>query len=315
DGSYIAPSDSVLLYDAANPFKDLAIEGTPRDNNGNSCLMTNCTLTFKVKKGSTVTINGYPGYTKYIINGRQVTETTYTTYFAEATEVTIVDNGGGYIKNIVVNPDGVGEVATISQLVAVGISNDPKTVGEELDLSSLQLKVIYSDKSFVVLSEGFTTDAETVVNKDAAGTYTVTVVYGDLDCTFNVVYKDASAFDDGFHRESKTWSFRTDTTTGNEFTTSYQGNAGAEAGLYIDATTGKLAPRGQQWAQFNQGTKISLVIGAGSTLVINAYDANYSVNGVAVEAATTTINVTVTSVYVIEATANSYIDSISVTFA
>ena len=307
--SSTTPSDTVLVYGPETPFKDITITGTPRDN-GNSHQMTNCTLTFKVKGGSSVTITGYPGYTGYIINGRTVDQTTYTAYFDKETEVTIVDNGGKYLDNIVINPDAVGHEAEIEKISVVGNPIDALLVGEALDLSNLKVKVHYNDGSFVLTNEGITTDAETTVNKDAAGTYTVTVSFGDFDASFNVTYKEASSFDDGFIREDKSWSFRTDTTNGNEVTTTYQGNTGTEAGLFIDATTGKLAPRGQQWAQFNEGTKITLVVAAGLTITINAYENKYTVNGVEAADKNTTVTAETTMVVEIVATGNTYIDSI-----
>lgn len=115
--------------------------------------------------------------------------------------------------------------------------------------------------------------------------------------------------------EDTTWSFRTDTTNGNEITNTVQGSKEliADNKLVVDATAGKLAPRNQQWAQFNTNTKLEFYVLKGTKVEIKGYEAKYSVNDNAATDKNTTYTATADGIVVIKATADTYIDSISIT--
>ena len=118
--------------------------------------------------------------------------------------------------------------------------------------------------------------------------------------------------------EDYSWSFRTDTENGDEVKTTYNGVDGFEDGLYINAKTGKFAPRASQWAQFNNNTEITLTVEAGGTVEIACYSSNYTINGEAATSAKSTITTTTTTTIVIKSTdtgENGYIDYITVDFA
>ena len=114
--------------------------------------------------------------------------------------------------------------------------------------------------------------------------------------------------------EDTTWSFRTDTTGGNEIKNNIEGFNALIANnkLYVDATTGKLAPREQQWAQFNNTTKLQFYVLKGTKVEIACYDTNYKVNDTAAEAKTTTYTASADGLITIEANANTYVDYISI---
>ncbi len=115
--------------------------------------------------------------------------------------------------------------------------------------------------------------------------------------------------------EDVTYSFRTDGEYPNKIVNTFNTVAGFEGIFYIDATAGKFAPRGQQWAQVNQGTKIEFTVAAGASVKINFYDSNYSINGTGATSGTGTIYCEQATTIVLEATGNTYIDSIEITFA
>lgn len=82
----------------------------------------------------------------------------------------------------------------------------------------------------------------------------------------------------------------------------------------VDATSGKFYTRGGNWAQFNAGTKITIPVTAGTVVTVANYDANYSIDGVAATEKDTTVTATADGTMVIEATANSYIGSITAVY-
>lgn len=79
-----------------------------RDNGGNNSQIKNGTLTFSVKAGATVTVNGYPSYTSYTLGDgstttAEITEAEYVYTAAEDVEITITPvNGNNYFYSIVI---------------------------------------------------------------------------------------------------------------------------------------------------------------------------------------------------------------------
>ena len=87
-------------------FNDACIE--IRDNGGNNSQIKNGVLTFCVKAGATVTVNGYPSYTSYTFGDgttttAEITEATYTYTATEDVMITITPvSGNNYFYSIVI---------------------------------------------------------------------------------------------------------------------------------------------------------------------------------------------------------------------
>ncbi len=79
-----------------------------RDNGGNNSQIKNGSMTFSVKAGATVTVNGYPGYTSYTFGDgstttAEITEAEYVYTATEDVEITITPvSGNNYFYSIVV---------------------------------------------------------------------------------------------------------------------------------------------------------------------------------------------------------------------
>ena len=139
--------------------------------------------------------------------------------------------------------------------------------------------------------------------------------YITADASIN--YYGINIIKDTTVRTNTTWSFRTDTTTGNEISTIVQSTTEtlADGKLVVDATTGKFSPRNQQWAQLNATTKLTFKVAKGATVTINCYNNGYTVNGNAATDKTTTYTATEDTTIEVVATENTYIDSIVITYA
>ena len=90
-------------------IKGLNISGIEiRDNGGNNSQIKNGSLTFSVKAGATVTVNGYPSYTSYTFGDgntttAEITETEYVYTATEDVEITITPvSGNNYFYSIVI---------------------------------------------------------------------------------------------------------------------------------------------------------------------------------------------------------------------
>lgn len=144
-------------------------------------------ITFNVLAGSTVTVNSY--YSGRItLNGYASTSDTLVQYYATATTVTLeVQGGEDYLHYIIISPNGTPTSATLTGITVENAPTNEYTVGDDYDISGIKVKASYSDNTFNYVTN-YTTDAFTVVNKNTAGTYTVTVSYGGFEDTFNVKY-------------------------------------------------------------------------------------------------------------------------------
>ena len=80
-----------------------------RDNGGNNSQIKNGAMTFSVKAGATVTVNGYPNYTSYTFGdgnttSTEITDATYTYTAAEDVDITITPvSGNNYFYSIVIS--------------------------------------------------------------------------------------------------------------------------------------------------------------------------------------------------------------------
>ena len=118
------------------------------------------------------------------------------------------------------------------------------------------------------------------------------------------------------------WSFVSG--SGDYFNKTIQNNTGYYNGLYIDASTGKLAAAGNK-AQFNGGTKIVVPVTGRCTVSVEAHSGEYALYTIGGEAASTTTAVssyrydskeagTVEIVSTAQGNASAYIKSISVVY-
>ena len=149
-------------------------------------------IKFNVSAGSTVTVVTHSGYGYYTINGAATSHsTTFTKYFAEDTEVTIMSTGDLYVQYIVINPgEEAPEAPTLNEIKVNGM-NVNYVVGDELSLEGVEVKAYYSDNSVVAITD-YTVDSS-AVNKAAAGSYDVVFSYGGKSAEVTVNYEDPNA--------------------------------------------------------------------------------------------------------------------------
>ena len=109
--AYIDTSTTINFGSEGNykAVKGLDISGIEiRDNGGNNSQIKNGVLTFCVKAGATVTVNGYPSYTSYTFGDgttttAEITEATYTYTATEDVMITITPvSGNNYFYSIVI---------------------------------------------------------------------------------------------------------------------------------------------------------------------------------------------------------------------
>ena len=148
-------------------------------------------IKFNVPAGSTVTVETYPNYNFFTLNGvGTASANMLSQYYAEATEVIILSTGDLYIYSIIINPGEEAPAAPSLNEIKVSGLNVNYTVGEELNLADVVIKAYYSDNS-VVPVDG-TVDAS-AVNNAAAGSYDVVFTYGDKSVVVTVTYEDPNA--------------------------------------------------------------------------------------------------------------------------
>lgn len=209
---------------------------------------------------------------------------------------------------------------TTGAVAATGVTLDKATAsvtkGETLTLTAT---VTPSDSTDKVEWSSSDTSVATVdngvVTALTVGETTITAKAGDKEATC-VVTVEPCAVD-------VTWDWTTKSVTLSEtedFATSVtqlQSKTGYAKGtsdtifLNIDATKGKLANRDSNGdAQFNVGTKVQIPVSVGSVVSVNVYqDNNYVLGGVKQNTYTSTK----AGYIVLEATSNTYLNSISVT--
>ena len=273
------------------------------------------TITFTVEANSVVTILTGFGCNAYYLTGsvdKNViypdTNGTSTFYFASAQTVTMTMTAKTYLLGITINP-GEEEVSSdVSSILVTGYPQTEYAVGADYDLSNL---VVYAKSSttntYVILdTTQYQIDADTVINKNQAGTYTVTVTYGTFTQTFDVVYVGEVS----------------DAITSNtaiDFTTS----TGIAAALSNPKLTwvGKEPRDNSGSAQLYSTTEVSFKVNTGATVTVVDYGGQYgniSVNGTSTNGVgTTTINVTKDGTEIVISGVDdsySYIKSITITY-
>ena len=148
-------------------------------------------IKFSVKAGTTVTVETYPNYNYFTLNGVGTgSANMLSQYYAEDTEVILLSTGDLYIYSIIINPGEEAPTApTLNEIKATGLNTNYK-VGEELNLADVVVKGYFSDNSVTAVEA--TVDA-TAVNNAAAGSYDVVFTYGGKSFTVTVTYEDPNA--------------------------------------------------------------------------------------------------------------------------
>ena len=149
-------------------------------------------IKFNVKAGSMVTVETYPNYNYFTLNGvATASANMLSQYYAEDTEVILLSTGDLYIYSITINPDAEAPAApTLNEIKVEGL-NLNYTVGDELALEGVVVKALYSDNSIRIIAD-YTVDASAVVNS-AAGSYDVVFSYEGKSVTVTVTYENPNA--------------------------------------------------------------------------------------------------------------------------
>ena len=157
------------------------------------------------------------------------------------------------------------------------------------------------------------------------GSYTLTIG-GDfiaqpykLKSGADITVKSGEVTQKVIFEQITSWSFVSG--SGDYFNKTIQNNTGYYNGLYIDASTGKLAASGDK-AQFNGGTKIVVPVTGRCTVSVEAYSGMYALYTIGGEAASTTTAVSsyrydskeAGTVEIVSTGGDAYIKSISVVY-
>ncbi len=163
------------------------------NSNANSLNMkAGAFIKFTVPAGTSVTVETYPNYNYFTLNGvGTASANMLTQYYAEQTEVVLLSTGDLYLYSIIIDPNSEAPAApTLSEIKVSGM-NTNYVVGDEISLEGLVVKAIYSDNSVVTVSD-YTVDSSAVVTS-AAGEYEVVISYGEKSATVKVIYEDPNA--------------------------------------------------------------------------------------------------------------------------
>ncbi len=304
----------------------LTIDGTAgkvtaRISNGDTQINAGGKISLAVEANTKIVISNYSGFHNYKVYGsvdtteRYANADTVSYFFEEAQTVTFEATSTVYLYQIMVMPNQEKSVATISGIQLTGTPSVEYAVGTDYDLSSLVVKALYSDSTYVVLNSSDYELDTTSIDKTTPGTYTATVTYAGKTASFDVVYvtevSDAittnTVFDASYAGLTKTkYEGESEVVTAGKFS--------------IDATASgsKLDNKGSYF-QFNAGTVISFKVKAGATVTVYGYsgNSNYSLTGSTEENTVDQKTVTYTedtTVYV-TATGAKYLTSITITYA
>ena len=148
-------------------------------------------IKFTVPAGTTVTVETYPNYSAFTLNGvGTASANMLSQYYAEETEVTLLSTGDLYIYSIIIDPNSEApDAPTLSEIKVSGF-NTNYVVGDEISLDGVTVKAIYSDNSVIEVS--YEVDSSAVVNT-AAGEYQVIFSFEGKTATVKVTYEDPNA--------------------------------------------------------------------------------------------------------------------------
>ncbi len=163
------------------------------NSNANSLNMkSGAFIKFTVPAGSTVTVETYPNYNFFTLNGvGTASANMLSQYYAEETEVILLSTGDLYIYSIIINPDEEAPQAPTLEEIKVSGMNTNYATGNEISLDGVVVKAYYSDNSVRTVSD-YTVDSSAVDNT-AAGEYEVVFSYGGKTASVKVTYEDPNA--------------------------------------------------------------------------------------------------------------------------
>ena len=149
-------------------------------------------IKFTVPAGSLVTVETYPNYNFFTLNGvATASSNMLTQYYAEATEVILLSTGDLYLYSIIINPGEEAPAEATLTEIKVSDFNTNYVVGDELSFEGTTVKAYYSDNSIIFVTD-YTYDASALDNT-AAGEYDVVFTYGGKSVTIKVTYEDPNA--------------------------------------------------------------------------------------------------------------------------
>ena len=149
-------------------------------------------IKFTVAAGTTVTVETYPNYNYFTLNGvGTASANMLSQYYAEETEVTLLSTGDLYLYSIIIDPNS--EAPAVPELNEIKVSglNVNYTVGTEFSLEGLVVNAYFSDNSVIPVT-GYTVDSS-VVNINAEGEYEIVISYEGKSVTVKVTYEDPNA--------------------------------------------------------------------------------------------------------------------------
>ena len=149
-------------------------------------------IKFTVAAGTTVTVETYPNYNYFTLNGVGTSSANMLSqYYAEDTEVILLSTGDLYIYSIIIDPNSEAPAAPeLGEIKASGI-NVNYTLGTELSLEGLVVNAYFSDNSVIPVT-GYTVDSS-AVDINAEGTYEIVISYEGKTAVIKVTYEDPNA--------------------------------------------------------------------------------------------------------------------------
>ncbi|MCR5786503.1 MAG: InlB B-repeat-containing protein [Acholeplasmatales bacterium] len=147
-------------------------------------------ISFDVKAGTTVTINCYPGYFGYTINGVISNGSTFNKYYKDDSTVELVTTSTTCLLSIVVNPDGKEFDIKPEDLKLSGYKN-LFAIGEDFTTDGLKIVEYFDDFSMkeIDLKE---VEITSNVNTNVAGEYEVVVKFDGFECKYVVTVEESN---------------------------------------------------------------------------------------------------------------------------
>ena len=149
-------------------------------------------IKFTVAAGTTVTVETYPNYNYFTLNGvGTASANMLSQYYAEETEVVLLSTGDLYLYSIIIDPNSEAPAAPELNEIKVSGLNVNYTVGTEFSLEGLVVNAYFSDNSVIPVT-GYTVDSS-AVNINAEGEYEIVISYEGKSVTVKVTYEDPNA--------------------------------------------------------------------------------------------------------------------------
>lgn len=163
------------------------------NSNANSLNMkAGAFIKFTVKAGTTVTVETYPNYNYFTLNGvGTASANMLSQYYAEDTEVILLSTGDLYIYSIIIDPNSEApDSPELESIKASGMTVN-YDLGTEISIEGLVVKAIYSDNSVIEIKD-YAIDTS-AVNINAEGEYEIVISYEGKTAVIKVTYEDPNA--------------------------------------------------------------------------------------------------------------------------